>query len=154
MMLNEVLKWLEEDGYADCARELLAAKPEEMAAKAREIAGRCEANPKFADMQGRALPGALRTWAEEREPFDTATLHLGRRTPRTPRERSEALAGIGLADADWAAGELTTSDDMIHAKWSAHRRAGYELRWVELAATLPKAGEVAGCTRPAADSKG
>lgn len=146
MTLNEVLKWLEEDGYKQAAADLLKTEPAAMAAKAREIADHCEAHPRYRDVQGKALPDALRRWATEREPFDTAKLHLGRHTPRTARERAEAQAGIDRADKDWAAGELTTSDDRIRAKWSPHRCAGYELRWVELAATLPKVGDVAACT--------
>ena len=45
--------------------------------------------------------------------MNTAALNLGRLTPKTRRQRESALAGIAQCDADWAAGELTTSDDMI-----------------------------------------
>jgi hypothetical protein len=71
------------------------------------------------------------------EHFDTGTLNLGRRTPRTPAQRAEALSGIAQCNRDWHAGELTTSGDMTRLGWSACRRAGYELRWIEHAATLP-----------------
>jgi hypothetical protein len=70
--------------------------------------------------------------------LDTDTLSLGRRTPRTPGQRAEALAGIAACNREWfGAGPFTTGDDMIRAGWSAYKRAGYELRHVELAsATL------------------
>lgn len=73
-----------------------------------------------------------------REHFDTGTLSLGRRTPRTPGQRAEALAGIETCNREWfGTGPFTTSDDMIRLGWSAYKRAGYQLRHVELAsATL------------------
>lgn len=69
-------------------------------------------------------------------PFSTPTFNLGRRTPGTQAEAEQAAAGIAQCDADWVAGELTTSDDMISRRRSRHWRTGYQLRWVELAATL------------------
>jgi hypothetical protein len=74
-----------------------------------------------------------------RTEFDTATLSLGRRTPRTAKQREAALAGIAQCDADWPAKELTTSGDMIRQGRDAYWRAGYQLRWHEHAATLPAA---------------
>lgn len=68
--------------------------------------------------------------------FDTSRLWLGRRTPVCASQRASALAGIAAANADWAAGELTTSDDMIRRGWDAYQRAGYQLRWDEHAVTL------------------
>lgn len=66
-------------------------------------------------------------------------LDLGRHTPRTPRQRKQALTGIARCDADWAAGLLTTSDDMTAQQRDPFWRAGYQIRWLEHAATLPKA---------------
>lgn len=71
------------------------------------------------------------------ELLDTATLSLGRFTPRTPAQRAEALAGIAACNRDWHAKELTTHDDQLRQGWSAHKRTGYELRWLEHARTLP-----------------
>jgi hypothetical protein len=68
--------------------------------------------------------------------FDTAALNLGRHTPKTAKQRESALAGIAQCDADWAAKELTTSDDMILQGRDPYWRAGYQLRWHEHAATL------------------
>jgi hypothetical protein len=70
--------------------------------------------------------------------MNTATLNLGGFTPETSRQRESALAGIAQCNADWAAGELTTSDDMIRQDRDPYWRAGYQIRWLEHAATLPK----------------
>ena len=70
--------------------------------------------------------------------MNTATLNLGRFTPKTRGQRESALAGIAQCDADWAAGELTTSDDMIRQGRDPYWKAGYDIRWREHAATLPK----------------
>jgi hypothetical protein len=75
-----------------------------------------------------------------REHFDTDTLSLGRRTPRTPAQRLDALAGVEQANRDVHARELTTSDDMIRLGWSPYRRAGYELRWHELISDSSRSG--------------
>lgn len=74
------------------------------------------------------------------EHFDTDTLSLGRRTPRTAAQRLDALAGIEQCNRDVHARELTTSDDMIKLGWSAYRRAGYELRWHELMTDSSRSG--------------
>lgn len=74
------------------------------------------------------------------EKFDTDTLSLGRRTPRTPAQRLDALAGIAQCNRDVSAGDLTTSDDMIRQKRSPYWRAGYELRWHELMADSSRSG--------------
>ena len=68
--------------------------------------------------------------------LDAATLQLGRHTPRTARQRESAMAGIAQCDADWDAGELTTSADMIRQGRDKFWRAGYGIRWLENAATL------------------
>ena len=70
--------------------------------------------------------------------FLVPRLWLGRRTPKTPAQRASALAGIAQCNADWDAGELTTSDDMIRQGRDQHWRAGYELRWNEVATTLAR----------------
>ncbi len=69
----------------------------------------------------------------------TAGLNLGRHTPKTAKQRESALAGIAQCDADWTADELTTSDDMIKQQRDPYWRAGYQIRWIEHARTLPKA---------------
>ena len=70
------------------------------------------------------------------EHFDTDTLSLGRRTPTTPGQRAEALAGIAACNREWHGAEDWTSlDDMT--RWTPYRRAGYQLRHLELALTLP-----------------
>jgi hypothetical protein len=74
----------------------------------------------------------------EADALSTSPLNLGRRTPRNARQREQALAGIAQCDADWAAGTLTTSDDMISQHRDAYWRAGYQVRWSEHAATLPR----------------
>lgn len=74
------------------------------------------------------------------EYFDTDTLNLGRRTPRTPAQRLDALRGVEQANRDVHAGELTAGDDMIRLGWSPYRRAGYELRWHELMSDSSRSG--------------
>jgi hypothetical protein len=64
------------------------------------------------------------------EHFDTATLSLGRRTPRTARQRLEALQGIEQANRDMHAHDPKMPDDLCG--WNEYRRAGYELRMHEL----------------------
>lgn len=74
------------------------------------------------------------------EQFDTDTLSLGRRTPRTPAQRLDALLGIAQCNRDMQARELIWGDDMIRLGWSPYRRAGYELRWHELMADSRRSG--------------
>ena len=74
------------------------------------------------------------------ERFDTDTLSLGRRTPRTAVQRLEALSGVEQCNRDVHAQKLTTGDDMIRLGWSDHRRAGYELRWHELMSDSSRSG--------------
>lgn len=74
------------------------------------------------------------------EKFDTDTLNLGRRTPRTPAQRLDALAGIAQCNRDTHAREWTTSDDMIRQGRSLYWRVGYELRWHELVADSSRSG--------------
>jgi hypothetical protein len=76
----------------------------------------------------------------QHEYFDTDTLNLGRRTPRTPAQRLDALRGVEQANRDVHAGELTAGDDMTRLGWSAYRRAGYELRWHELMSDSSRSG--------------
>jgi hypothetical protein len=71
--------------------------------------------------------------------FDTATLSLGRHTPRTAKQCAAALAGIAQCDTDWSAKGLTTSDDMISQGRDAYWKSGYRLRWLEHVPSLPKA---------------
>lgn len=75
---------------------------------------------------------------KEARELSTATMNLGRFTPKTARQRESALAGIAQCDADWAAGELTTSDDMARQGRDEYWKAGYRIRWHEHEATLPK----------------
>ena len=83
-------------------------------------------------------PSGRKDRSEEALWHDTATLNLGRRTPKTAKQRESALAGVAQCNADWAAGELTTSDDMISQGRDPYWRAGYRIRWIEHAATLPE----------------
>jgi hypothetical protein len=62
----------------------------------------------------------------------TAGLNLGRFTPKTPKQRESALAGVARCTADWAVGALTTCDDMIRQDRDPYWRAGYRIRWHEL----------------------
>lgn len=66
------------------------------------------------------------------EHFDTATLSLGRRTPRTAAQRLQALQGIEQANRDMHARDPKMPDDLCG--WNEYRRAGYELRMHELLA--------------------
>lgn len=67
MTLEQLASWLEEEGHAGCAEDLLCAEPASRPRKARDIADHCEEDPVYNDDQARALPGALREWAAEQE---------------------------------------------------------------------------------------
>jgi len=67
MTLDQVASWLEDDGHSGCASDLLCAAPADRPRLAREIADHCAADLVYDDDQGRALPGALREWADAQE---------------------------------------------------------------------------------------
>jgi hypothetical protein len=83
--------------------------------------------------------------------MQTATLDLGRFTPVTRKQRTEAAAGINACNADWRALALTTHDDQLRQGWGLFKRAGYELRWLELVRTIPTHADVADIERWEAD---
>ena len=80
--------------------------------------------------------------------FKTATLELGRSTPRTAKERAEARDGIATCEAEWRGErEFTTSDDHIRAGRSRYWRAGYEIRHLELCVHLVTHADLADIAR-------
>jgi hypothetical protein len=67
MTIHQLAMWLEDDGHAGCASDLMCAAPADRPRAAREVAGHCEADPVYDDGEARALPGELRAWAAEQE---------------------------------------------------------------------------------------
>jgi len=66
--LEQMQNFLEEDGHAGCAEDLVCASPEDRPAVARRIAEHYETDPEpYNDDYSAAMPGELRTWADELE---------------------------------------------------------------------------------------
>jgi hypothetical protein len=66
MKLEDLCKWLEDDGHAGCAEDLLCAKEEDRPHLAHQIADHVEEDH-YDDDEGRALAPALREWADRED---------------------------------------------------------------------------------------
>jgi hypothetical protein len=60
-------EWLEDDGHAGCAEDLLCASVQDAPRVAREVADHCVTDPYYDDTQARDLPVELRAWADQLE---------------------------------------------------------------------------------------
>lgn len=65
--VEQMAGWLEDDGHAGCAQELLCASPADRPRVARDVAVHCEQDMRYDDGLARALPGVLREWADGQE---------------------------------------------------------------------------------------
>lgn len=69
--VEQLAAWLEEDGHAGCAEDLVCAvqyHPDTAPAVARRIAGCYESDPEpYNDEFSEAMPGELREWADQQE---------------------------------------------------------------------------------------
>ena len=65
---DQAVRWLEEDGHAGCASDLLSATETDRPHAAREAAECAENDPDgYADDAARHLPAQLREWADMAE---------------------------------------------------------------------------------------
>ncbi len=91
--IQQLAAWLEEDGHAGCAEDLMCAKPEDRPAVAGKAADCMEKDPDgYHDGHYLALIGELREWAagqeRGRDPRDmSAGTRAGAGQPARPRPR-------------------------------------------------------------------
>jgi hypothetical protein len=86
--IQQLAAWLEEDGHAGCAEDLMCAQPEDRPAAARRAADCMEKDPDgYHDGHYLALIGELREWAAEQAsdpPHMAAGTRAGAGQPATP----------------------------------------------------------------------
>jgi len=62
--IEQLIRWLEDDGHSGCAQNLELAAPENRPQAARAAADCAENDPdRYDDAMARELPGQLREWA-------------------------------------------------------------------------------------------